>query len=213
VRDTGSGMDPETVRRLFEPFFTTKELGKGTGLGLATIYGIVNQHGGHVSVESEAGKGTTFRIYLPRADEVSDRAVEVETPADDSRGDETVLIVEDERKVRNLARDILAERGYRVIVAEDIEEARELARDLGTTIDLLLTDVVMPRMNGPEIYARIAGARPEIKVLYMSGYAEDAIGHRGVLDSGIHFLRKPFSPRTLTQKVRTALDSPAPPGS
>jgi CheY-like chemotaxis protein len=210
VSDTGSGMDPETVRQLFEPFFTTKEQGKGTGLGLATIHGIVNQHGGHVSVESDAGMGTTFRIYLPRAEEVPKRAVEPEGLGEEARGEETVLVVEDERKVRNLARDILAEQGYRVIAAEDVEDAQRLARDFGAAIDLLLTDVVMPRMNGRELYARIARERPDIRVLYMSGYAEDAIGDRGVLDSGIHFVRKPFSPRSLTRKVREALDAPEP---
>jgi CheY-like chemotaxis protein len=210
VGDTGSGMDPEAVRQLFEPFFTMKEQGRGRGLGLATIHGIVNQHGGYVSVESDAGTGTTFRVHLPRAEEAPEQVGEPEGRVEEVRGEETVLIVEDQRKVRDLVRDILEEQGYRVIAAEDVEDAQRIARDFGAAIDLLLTDAVMPRMNGQELYARIARERPDIRVLYMSGYPEDAIGDRGILDSGIRFVRKPFSPRSLTEEVRAALDAPAP---
>ncbi|MBW2666932.1 MAG: response regulator [Deltaproteobacteria bacterium] len=207
VVDSGDGMDPETVRQLFEPFFTTKEQGKGTGLGLATIHGIVNQHGGHVSVDSELGRGTTFRILLPQADELPEVEAVYPAPSQPAGGRETILIVEDDRKVRGLAQDILEGQGYRVIVAESVEFAARIMSERETQVDLLLSDVVMPQMNGFELHTRISAIRPEIRVVYMSGYSEEMVEGRGALARGAPFLRKPFSPDDLAREVRAELDA------
>jgi PAS domain S-box-containing protein len=205
VSDTGCGMDQETVGRIFEPFFTTKEKGKGTGLGLSTVYGIVKQSGGYVWVESAPGEGSTFTIYLPR----------VEAPADDEgdeplsaarRGGETILLVEDDAVVRELARRILAGSGYHVLPAGDVVEAERFCRQHAGNLDLLLTDVVMPGMSGRDLARKLAVMRPRMRVLYMSGYTDNVIVHRGVLDPGTHFLQKPFTPRALLDKVREVLD-------
>ena len=207
VSDSGCGMDQETVSRIFEPFFTTKGEGKGTGLGLATVYGNVKQSGGIIRVYSEPGQGTTFKIYLPRADE------DAETNNPDivaaealPKGTETILLVEDDENVRQIARSILVACGYTVLESEGGEEALGLCKTLGDSIDLLITDVVMPGMNGRKLAQRAEEFCPSAKVLYMSGYTDNAIVHHGVLDEGIAFLQKPFTLKSLSLKVREVLD-------
>jgi CheY-like chemotaxis protein len=187
---------------LFEPFFTTKEPGKGTGLGLATVYGIVNQHDGCIVADSRVGEGSTFRIYLPRVDAaVASSATQVEPSA----GDEAILLVEDEALVRDLTAEILRENGYTVLAAAP-EEALSLAAEHAGFIDLLLTDVVMPGISGRVLADRLVGLRPRLKVLYMSGYTDDTIGRHGVLDDQTQLLTKPFLPDDLLRKVREVLD-------
>jgi signal transduction histidine kinase/CheY-like chemotaxis protein len=218
VSDTGGGMDPETRAHLFEPFFTTKEQGKGTGLGLSTVYGTVQQSGGHISVESEPGQGSTFRVYLPR---VAAPAIAAEprraggsaAPRPDAAGEvlvagrgETILLVEDAERVRAVVREILEMSGYAVLEAHHGAEALELSNRHAGPIHLLVTDVVMPQMSGRELAQRLATLRPDLKVLYMSGYTDDAIVRHGVLASGIAFLSKPFTPDALALKVRELLD-------
>lgn len=207
VSDNGTGMDDETEAKIFEPFFTTKEKGKGTGLGLSTVYGIVKQSGGNIWVYSEPGHGTTFKIYLPQIDDPV-RTVQAK-PEDDSipGGSETVLLVEDEDVVRGLAQRILEEAGYRVITANGGAEAVTWCANNAETIHLLLTDVVMPDLSGKELAERVTSLRPQTKVLFMSGYTDEAIVHHGVLDSNVEFLQKPFTPTALSRKVRQALDS------
>jgi two-component system cell cycle sensor histidine kinase/response regulator CckA len=206
VSDSGVGMDPDTVARIFEPFFTTKEMGKGTGLGLATVYGIVKQHGGNIWVYSEPDRGTTFKLYLP----VSDFTDQVEateiTKSESTGGNETILVAEDDEMVRELTCEMLEELGYRVMRAETAEKCLELAQNSDTPMDLLLTDVVMPEMSGKELFKRIAQIRPGIRGLFMSGYTADIIARRGVLDAGVDFIQKPFSLDILSQKIRKALD-------
>jgi PAS domain S-box-containing protein len=205
VSDTGSGMTPEVQARIFEPFFTTKEHGKGTGLGLSTVYGIVQQHGGYLAVESAVGRGTTFRVYLPRVDAPLD-APERERPAPTRlRGSGTILLVEDEDDVRDFAREVLKSGGYAVLEARDVADAERMAIVDTRRIDLLLTDVVMPGMSGRELARQLSALRPEMKVLYMSGYTDEAIVHHGVPDPSVVFLPKPFSPAALLQKVRETL--------
>ena len=208
VSDTGHGMSAEVKRQIFEPFFTTKPKGTGTGLGLATIYGVVKQADGSIEVDSEVGKGTTFRIYLPRVEGAAAKPPDPSPPMEPLEGSETVLLVEDEEIVRNLGVRILAEFGYRVMHAGNGDEAIELAGGHGERIDLLLTDVVMPGMSGRELANRLTRTRPETKVLFTSGYTDDAIVHHGVLDEGVSFLGKPYSPSALARKVREVLDSP-----
>jgi two-component system cell cycle sensor histidine kinase/response regulator CckA len=206
ITDTGVGMDEETQARIYEPFFTTKATGKGTGLGLATVFGIVKQSGGTIWLESVPDRGTTFRIYFPATAEglQPSRPASV-VPA--SRGNETILLVEDDTTVRAVVRAILSSRGYDVIDGGDAAQALTMCRDTKKTIHLLLTDVVMPRMSGRELAVRVAEMRPGIRVLYMSGYAEDNIVHHGVVEEGIAFLQKPITPTALTHKVREVLDS------
>jgi signal transduction histidine kinase/ActR/RegA family two-component response regulator len=207
VSDNGQGMDAETQARLFEPFFTTKEQGKGTGLGLATAYGIVKQSGGNIWAYSEIGIGTTIKVYLPRSDSEAPRRVSgpVEAPVS-VRGTETVLVVEDEISVRQLVSGVLKRCGYTVIVADDGFDALRAIEGQSAKIDLLLTDVVMPGMSGRRLADRLAAERPGLRILYMSGYTEHAIVHHGVLDAGTDFIEKPFTPEQLTRKVRHALD-------
>jgi CheY-like chemotaxis protein len=201
-------MDAETQARIFDPFFTTKEKGKGTGLGLAMVYGIVKQSGGYIWVYSEVGKGTTFKIYLPRTEEEVDESGPGRSGFKAQQGTETLLLVEDEDAVRALVRNVLREKGYRILEASRGEEALELAEQYGEPIDLLLTDVVMPQMNGRELARRLANLLPQIKVLYISGYADNALWYQGGLDSGGAFLQKPFSPEALARKVREVLGGP-----
>jgi two-component system cell cycle sensor histidine kinase/response regulator CckA len=207
VSDTGCGMNAETRERIFEPFFTTKEVGKGTGLGLSTVYGIVKQSGGNVWVYSEVGRGTTFKVYLPCIDT---RAEEPEQGADDNRmmaGTETVLLVEDEEMVREMAREILRESGYQVLEARHGQEALLVAEQHHGPIHVMLSDVVMPQMSGRELAEQLSPRRREMKVLYMSGYTDDAIVHHGVLDEGMAFIEKPFTPLALARKLREVLST------
>ena len=206
VADTGVGMDETTQAHLFEPFFTTKEVGKGTGLGLATVYGIVKQSGGYIWVYSEAGHGTTVKIYLPRVPGVAESPVPAPEPQQVRGGDETVLLVEDAAPVRTLARRSLEARGYRVLEAADGPSALQLSARHLDGIDILVTDVVMPGMSGRELAERLAPERPSMKVLYTSGYTDDAMVRQGVLSAGVAFLQKPFVPETLARKVREVLD-------
>jgi two-component system, cell cycle sensor histidine kinase and response regulator CckA len=207
VTDNGSGMDAETQAHIFEPFFTTKEKGKGTGLGLATVYGIVKQSGGYVWVYSEMGRGTAFKIYLPRIEEENPPAGRDQMPDAESvkRGSETVLLVEDEKGVRELAREYLEMTGYTVVLAEDGRTALELAAMHSGTIHLLMTDVVMPGISGRELADRVAKIRPGIKVLYMSGYTDHAVVHHGILENDAVLLQKPFTLSTLAAKLREIL--------
>jgi two-component system, cell cycle sensor histidine kinase and response regulator CckA len=206
VSDTGTGIDKATQARIFEPFFTTKDKAKGTGLGLSTVFGIVQQSGGSIWVDSEPGKGATFKVYLPRVDD----AVEVRHPAlapTMLRGAETILLVEDEEQVRAVTRGILKRQGYSVIEARNGTEALAACQQHSGGIDLLLTDVVMPLMSGPELARRLATARPAMKILCMSGYMDDAVLRHGALEAGIAFMQKPFTPDMLTAKIRDVLDA------
>ncbi len=205
ISDTGVGMTVETLAHLFEPFFTTKGPGKGTGLGLATVYGIVKQSGGYVWASSAPGSGTTFRIHLPR---IEGEAVEIEpaSAAEAPGGRETILVVEDDVAVRRIAVSVLASRGYMLLEAGSAAEGLDLAGRHAGRIDLLLTDVIMPGMNGREMAERLVARRPELKVLFMSGYVDDAIVSRGFLNPGIHLVKKPFAPASLAREVRRALD-------
>ncbi len=208
IADTGLGMDSETQSRIFEPFFTTKGA-KGTGLGLSTVYGIVKQSGGYIFVDSQPQRGTTFRTYFPRVDGKDEAAAAQESlglPRPD-RGQETILLVEDETNLRRLARQYLETQGYKILEAEDGAAALQIVEGHKGPIDLLLTDVVMPGMNGRELALHITAERSAIRVLYMSGYTENAIGHNGTLDAGINLLQKPFSLPALKDKVREVLDS------
>ncbi|MEW6208065.1 MAG: PAS domain S-box protein [Acidobacteriota bacterium] len=206
VNDTGCGMDEEICLRIFEPFFTTKERGKGTGLGLSTVYGIVKQSGGHITVNSQPNKGTTFRILLPMVEEKTDEAgAPAAHRAHPPKGSETILVVEDEEAVRKLTRIILSVGGYTVLEAANGREAIEMCSQ--RSVDLLLTDVVMPQMSGRELVEKVSIICPQMKVLYMSGYTDDAMIRHGVLDAGVPLLQKPFTPEALSQKVREVLDN------
>jgi two-component system cell cycle sensor histidine kinase/response regulator CckA len=200
-------MDGPTKARIFEPFFTTKETGKGTGLGLSTVYGIVKQSGGNVWVYSEPGRGTTFKIYLPREPSTA-KAVALVPPTVPRRvtGTETILVVEDEEALRRIARRTLEAAGYTVLTAADGDEALAACAHHAGDLHLLLTDVVMPRMSGGALAKEIARSRPKLKVLFMSGYTDEAIVHHGVLEAGTHFLAKPFTAADLRRKVREVVD-------
>jgi len=208
VSDTGIGMDEETQSHLFEPFFTTKERGKGTGLGLSTVYGIVKQSGGSIYVYSEPGQGATFKVYLPRIDEVAETPRPFAVPVELVQGSETILLVEDEDMVRDLAQRILLQSGYTVLEARDADEAIRLCEQQRAPIHLMMTDVVLPGgMSGPDLVKHLKTSRPEIRVLYVSGYTDNAIVYHGVLDPGVTFLQKPFTPDDLARKVRQVLDA------
>ncbi|MBU8543153.1 MULTISPECIES: hybrid sensor histidine kinase/response regulator [Roseomonadaceae] len=208
MSDTGAGMRPEVQARIFEPFFTTKEIGKGTGLGLATVFGIVQQSQGCIHVYSEPGLGSTFKIYLPAVMQPPD-APSRSRPAPAARGQETVLLVEDDEGVRKLAQIGLGMKGYKVICARDGAEALAMAEEAGP-IDLVLTDVVMPRLGGPELVRALRARHPTVKVLFMSGYTDDSVVRHGLMDASVAFIQKPYTPRSLAAKVREVLDTPLP---
>lgn len=211
VSDTGIGMDDAIRAKIFEPFFTTKELGKGTGLGLATVYGIVKQSGGFIWVFSEPGNGATFKIFLPLSEEAAGLDQEEQSRQSGPRGAETLLLVEDSKAVRDIAHRVLEQHGYEVLTVESALQALELVRDFGRPIHLLLTDVVMPEMSGRTLAEKFAELQPNAKILYMSGYTDDAVIRHGVLDAQARFLQKPFTPTALAKRVRQVLDTNATP--
>jgi len=219
VTDTGSGMDRETQLRIFDPFFTTKELGKGVGLGLATVYGIVKQGGGYIWVYSEIGQGSVFKVYLPRVEQAAPPAKR-EREEEVCNGSETILLAEDSEPLRAMAREYLESIGYTVLEAVSGKDALQRAKEFDGTIHLLLTDVVMPEMSGPELADQLTLHRPGIKVIFTSGYTDDAIARQGILDSTVAFVQKPYRPKALARKIREVLrdvpsDAPAlaaPPG-
>ena len=207
VTDSGIGMNSEVLLHIFEPFFTTKEVGKGTGLGLATVYGVVKQSGGYVWVDSEIGKGTSFQIFLPRVDEALTRVKEAPVYSSSVQENETILVAEDAQPLRKLAQTFLEERGFKVLTASSGEEALQIAKDFPGKIDLLLTDVVMPGMNGRVLGEQLLRNRPDLKILYMSGYTDSFIAGHGVLEAGTHLLHKPFTEEVLFSKVCEVLKS------
>lgn len=206
VSDTGCGMNAETLSHVFEPFFTTKEIGKGTGLGLATVYGIVKQNNGFINVYSEPGFGTTFKIYIPRYMAKAEHTRKKETPKPAERGHETILLVEDEPMILDMTTSMLEQLGYKVLAATTPGYAINLAREYGGEIHLLMTDVIMPEMNGRDLAKNLLTLFPDVKRLFMSGYTADVIAHHGVLDDGVHFVQKPFTMRTIANKIRSMLD-------
>lgn len=207
VTDTGTGIDPEIQAQIFEPFFTTKDRDKGTGLGLATVYGIVKQSNGYITVESEKAKGASFKIYLPRVEQPVAIQSESSPVPLTPRGRETILLVEDAEPLRKLAQMFLRDNGYHVLTTADGTDAQQVAEQNAGPIHLLLTDVVMPGINGRVLAERLASHRPAMKVLYMSGYTDSFIVGHGVLEDGVHLLHKPFTEETLTRKVRQVLDA------
>ena len=213
VRDSGVGMDRETITHIFEPFFTTKELGKGTGLGLATVYGIVKQSGGYIGVDSSPGQGACFQVFLPRVDEPVTQVLQIPSSAPETKGSETILLAEDSDSLRKLAKSLLEGHGFEVLAAQNGEEALGLARQHAGRIHLLLTDVVMPGINGRVLAERLLVMRPDAKILYMSGYTDSFIAGHGVLDQNTNLLYKPFSEDKLIEKVRSVLDAIVEPAS
>jgi two-component system, cell cycle sensor histidine kinase and response regulator CckA len=205
ISDSGIGMDEETMAHIFEPFFTTKEEGKGTGLGLAMCYGIVKQNEGHISVQSSVGQGSAFRIFIPRAESAIAPAGSKEEDEKLSEGTETILLVEDDPLVRRLSVEVLSQQGYAVLEASDGVEALQLAQTHHCKVHLLLTDVVMPNMGVGELTAQLKAIWPNLKVLFTSGYPDDAIVQQGVLETGVEFMEKPFGPAELLNRVRQVL--------
>ncbi len=208
VSDTGHGIDKETIKHLFEPFFTTKDIGQGSGLGLAMVYGIVKQSGGYIWPYSEPGQGTTFKIYLPAVSEAAHTPT-APTPAEaEPRESATVLIVEDDPLVRTMARRSLAEAGFGVLEAANGREALALIKEHGS-VEAVLTDVAMPEIGGQELAQRLSELHPDLPVIFMSGYTDDDLTRRGLLEAGIPFLEKPFSPAALTRMMRSVLSKPS----
>jgi CheY-like chemotaxis protein len=206
VRDNGAGMSKEILEHIFEPFFTTKDLGKGTGLGLATVYGIVRQNNGYIDVRSEPGEGTTFKIYLPRCENKTDEPTSEVKSRRISGGEETILLVEDSRPLLELGKRMLENLGYTVLPASTPRQAIDLVGRFGGDIQLLITDVVLPEMSGRELMARLSAARPNMRCLYMSGYTSGVIARQGVLEEGILFIQKPFSRADFAAKIRQAMN-------
>jgi CheY-like chemotaxis protein len=207
VSDDGPGMSKDMISKIFEPFFTTKQKGESSGLGLSTVYGIVKQSGGYISVDSEPDQGTTFKVFLPALEEGAGSVDAGPAPHRETHGTETVLVVEDEESVRNLLRRILSKSGYTVLAAATGSEAIEICEQYRAAIHLMLTDVVLPRMSGGDLVKRLNESGMDILVLYMSGYTDDAIVHHGVLDHGIPFIQKPFTSEKILGKIREVLDS------
>ena len=208
ISDTGHGMDEITKTHIFEPFFTTKEPGQGTGLGLATVHGIINQSGGHISVDSEPEQGTTIKIYLPQTEVIVERASQDHNSRTTAQGSESILLVEDENMVRDLAHRVLLSNGYTVLVADQGQEALEICRQYQGSIHLLVTDIVIPGgISGPELAEQLTSLYPEMKILYISGYPDKAVVRHSILETGVAFLDKPFTPDSLTRKVRDVLDN------
>jgi two-component system cell cycle sensor histidine kinase/response regulator CckA len=208
VGDTGQGIDAATKARIFEPFFTTKEPGRGTGLGLSTVHGIVRQSEGQIEVITEPGHGTTFKMYFPRVDEAVEVRVEQAVSPEHCEGNEVVLVVDDEDAIRRVIRDSLEPLGYRVIDAADGKEALAMCARREQPIDLLITDIVMPLMTGPQLVNRLTRRWPGVRVLFISGYMDRALVHQGMRAAGTAFLQKPFSPSVLARGVRKVLDEP-----
>ena len=206
VSDTGQGMDSETQRKIFEPFFTTKEVGKGTGLGMAIIYGIIKQHNGYINVYSEPENGTTFRIYLPLSTGETGEVIKVRHAEPQEGGTETILLVEDDPTVRDLNRMILEDAGYTVIEAVDGQDALDKFMERPSAVDMLVTDVIMPKIDGKKLCGEIEKIHPNMKVLFMSGYTKDIVIKRGILDDELNFLSKPVTSTELLRKVRHILD-------
>jgi CheY-like chemotaxis protein len=213
VSDTGEGMTLETQARIFEPFYTTKEVGKGTGLGLSMVYGIVKQSGGYIWVYSEPGRGSSFKIYFPRMDARAEVLEPEKHVTKVQRGTETILLVEDDEQLRELSSSVLTNCGYNVLAASSPEQGLSICKMNADRIRLLVTDVVMPRMNGRQLAEQVLKLQPEMKVLYISGYTNNAIGHYGVLDPGLWFLAKPFTLSDLVAKVREVLDATGEPSA
>jgi PAS domain S-box-containing protein len=207
IEDTGCGMDLKTQARIFDPFFTTKEMGKGTGLGLATVYGIVKQTGGYIWVYSEVGHGTIFRVYLPRVGKAVQTAEREPSEIEDLQGSETILLAEDSESLREMAEEYLKSIGYTVLSAVSGEKALQLAKDFEGPIHLLLTDVVMPEMSGPELANQLASLRPGLMIIFTSGYTDDAIARQGILDPEVAFIQKPYRPKALAKKIRQVLNA------
>jgi two-component system cell cycle sensor histidine kinase/response regulator CckA len=207
VSDDGCGMDRETMNKIFEPFFTTKEVSRGTGLGLATVYGIVKQNNGFIKVYSEPGQGTTFWLYLPRPETAAVEVHREERAAPVLGGNETILLVEDEHSILNMSRLMLEKFGYRVLAASNPGDAIDLANTHDGEIDLLIVDVIMPEMNGRDLAEQVSSLYPEILCLFMSGYSGDVMAHHGMLDKGVNFIEKPFSMQDLAAKVRQVLEA------
>ena len=208
VSDTGCGMSREAVSKIFEPFFTTKPMGHGTGLGLATVHGIVKQSEGHIEVYSELGQGTTFKVYLPRVEGVAEAQPLARQSARSYEGRETVLLVEDDDAIRRVVLESLRMNGYTVLEAADGSQAIMICERREQPIDLLITDVVMPLMSGPELVRRVKAVRPDLPTLFISGYTDKALIHQGLREAGTVFLQKPFTPDVLVRKVREVLDGP-----
>jgi len=209
VSDTGVGMEAHVVEHLFEPFFTTKRRGQGTGLGLATVYGIIKQSGGYVAVDTQVGKGTIFRIYLPHTHLEQQLPVEVRGHSRPARGSETILLVEDQPEVRAIARTILSRQGYRIIEADSGVAALDFVKSQDEPIDMLLTDVIMPILGGQDLAREVLVLRPGVRVLFASGYTDDVLVQQGVLQPGAEWIQKPFTKESLSQKVRSVLDGGA----
>ncbi len=206
VSDTGKGMKEKTIKKIFDPFFTTKEIGKGTGLGLSTVHGIMKQHGGDILVYSEPDKGTIFKLFFPEIEKEEIQDLDIVLEKESTEGVGNILVVEDQEDVGQIASRILESKGYNIQVAESGEKAIELINSNGNRIDLLLTDVIMPKMNGLELFGKLAENHPDLKVLYMSGYTQDVISHHGILEEGINFIQKPLTVESLAKKVKTVMN-------